>query len=102
MRQPESVAAILTTDPMFANDADGNPIARDRTCECGMKFKQRLLSARWLTIAENAGAIELVAKQIPEFYVPVHCPKCESRDLAMQSRKDQYKQEPTQPFGGRP
>ena len=99
MPQPESLARLLERDPMFANDAEGNPIHRERTCECGKRFTQRLLSERWLSIAEKARAIELVRQQIPGFFVPVHCPQCERRDIGMQARKDEYKHAPKPSYG---
>jgi hypothetical protein len=96
---PQSLAMLLERDPMFANDDDGNPIHRERMCECGRRFMQRLLSERFLSIAEKARAIDLVTKQIPGFFIPVHCPACERRDLGMQGKKDEYKHQPPQPFG---
>jgi len=98
MPQPESLARMLGRDPMFAVDANNETIQRERTCECGRRFTQRLLSERWLSIAERAHAIGLVTKQIPGFYIPVHCPPCERRDLAMQGRKDEYKHQGNHPL----
>jgi hypothetical protein len=101
VQQPETLVALLERDPFFANDANGNPIARERTCECGRRFRQRLLSERWLSIAEKAHAMELVTKQIPGYFVPVHCPACERRDLGIQARRDDIRRENIrpQPFG---
>jgi len=100
---PDTPAGLsrINADRWFAKNAKGEPIARERTCECGRRFTQRLLSQHFLEIAEKAKAIELVAKQIPGFYIPVHCPPCERRDLGMQGRKDEYKHQATHipPFG---
>lgn len=103
MAQPESVASIVERDPMFSVDVEGHPITRQQTCECGRSFTQRLLSERFLTILETHSkrAIELTAKQIPGFFVPVHCPSCERMDLGMQARKDEYAHQPQQPYGER-
>ncbi len=98
MPQPESLAGLLESDPMFANDVEGNPIHRRRSCECGVFFTQRLLSERFLTIVDRGRGIQGMIRQVPEFYVPVHCPKCERRDLGMQARRDEFKHLP-QPFG---
>lgn len=85
----------------FARDANGVEITRQRTCECGRRFSQNLLSAQFLAIAERQSrhAIDAITRQIPDYFVPVHCPPCESRDLGMQSRKDEYKHGPQQPYG---
>lgn len=102
MPQPEKLSAILERDPTFANDLEGNPIHRERTCDCGKRFTQRLLSERFLAIAEHGRAIDLVRQQIPGFFVPVHCPTCERRDIGMQARMDEYRhgpQQPRQPYG---
>lgn len=73
----------MANDPMFGARADGTPITRTRTCECGRVFEQRQLSGSFLTIVErhSAGAIDAVTRQIPEYFVPVHCPRCERIDM---------------------
>jgi DNA-directed RNA polymerase subunit M/transcription elongation factor TFIIS len=75
-------------DPMFAVRSDGEPITRQRTCECGTAFTQRLLSERFCTAVEAAGGMRAVLRQIPDLYVPVHCPRCERIDLGRQARID--------------
>lgn len=90
MQRPESIVDQLRNNPMFAMDAEGKPIARDRNCECGQKFTQRLLSDRFFRIVAKRGArcLEMFEKQIPQGYVPVHCPRCERRDIGIQARLD--------------
>lgn len=78
-------------DSWFAKNAGtGETIERQRACECGRTFNHFLLSARFLaTIEKQRGrALELVKKQIPGYYVPVHCPRCERRDIGRQERID--------------
>lgn len=108
MAQPEQIddkldskAVELLGVPWFSHDAGGQPITRKRTCECGRPFEQTLLSERFLAIVERQSkrGIELMAQQIPGFWVPVFCPPCERRDLGYQARKDEYKQEPRAPYG---
>jgi uncharacterized Zn finger protein (UPF0148 family) len=38
---------------------------------------------------QRGRALELVRKQIPGYYVPVHCPSCERRDLGRQATVDE-------------
>lgn len=82
-RHPTQLSEVVQHDRMFAHDADGKAISRTRTCECGRSFPQRLLSERFLAIVERQGkrAFDLFTKQVPGFYVPVHCPPCERVDL---------------------
>ncbi len=97
------LSRLLAGDPMFASGSDG-PITRERTCECGTLFTQRLLSERFLTMVERAGrkALAAVSQQIPGYYVPVHCPRCERIDLNRQGTIDAHRNEyPSQPFGER-
>lgn len=90
MSQPESLAQQMRHNPWFAHDANGDPITRERSCECGVRFTQRLLSERFFRVIQNQGkrCLELFEKQIPQGYVPVHCPKCERRDIGHQARVD--------------
>lgn len=75
--------------PMFAKDAQGRPITRDRTCLCGRRYTQGLLSERFLAMIERAGtkAQQAFARQVPDFYVPVECPRCERRAIGHEARK---------------
>lgn len=86
MRQPESMANIMRGDPMFAHHDDGTLVTRETTCECGTSFSQAMLSARFMAICEKAGAHRSVMQQIPELYVPVHCPPCERKDIGRWGR----------------
>lgn len=91
-QQPTSVPDVMAADPMFAHDAIGQPITRQRTCECGGRFTQRQLSARFMLIVEKqgAGALAAMKRDIPEYFVPVHCPPCERRDLGFSARLAAY------------
>lgn len=92
-RQPTAVPALLERDRMFSHDAEGNAITRTRTCECGRRFTQRLLSARFLEIVEgqSKGALAAVRRDIPDYFVPVHCPPCERRDLGHAARRADFR-----------
>ncbi len=94
--QPEGMASLLDRDPMFGRGADGEPKTRERTCECGQRFTQRQLSERFLTIVEgfSAKAIAAVTRQIPDFFVPVHCPRCERVDVRRQAWIDEQNSVP--------
>lgn len=76
-------ALPFANDPMFSVDGKGETITRDRRCACGREYTQRLLSDRFLTMTEkhSYGAIQLVERAIPDMFVPVHCPRCERRDM---------------------
>lgn len=91
-----SLAAAIAGDKTFGLGADGKQITRERTCECGQRFTQIQLSERFLTIAEtfSAQAIAAVTRQIPGFYVPVHCPRCERVDLRRQGYIDEQNRIP--------
>lgn len=87
-RQPENIADAMGRDRMFATTTDGKPITRESKCECGQRFVQRLLSERFLEIVERSSrtAMAVMERQVPGFYVPVHCPPCERQDLGRQAR----------------
>lgn len=88
---------------MFSTGANGKAISRDRSCECGQRFTQRLLSERFLAIVEKRGrrAMDLMTQQIPGYFVPVHCPSCERRDLGHAARiaEARHASEPQPAFG---
>jgi hypothetical protein len=88
----QSISDVIASDPMFAHDEKGKTIVRERSCECGKRFTQRLLSARFLAIAERQGigALRALQRGVPDFYVPVHCPPCERRDLGFAARRVGY------------
>lgn len=92
----------VTRTKWFALDAQGNPITRDRTCECGRRFAQSQLSARFMEMAERQSkrAAALVFAQCPGLFVPVHCPECERRDIGRQASIDEMPHY-SPPFGER-
>lgn len=100
MPQPEKIGDMVRVDRMFSQDANGHPIRRDRTCECGRSFTQTLLSERFLTIVEKARVMERFKRDVPGFYVPVHCPACERVDLGRAARIAES-HEPRPNFGER-
>lgn len=90
MKRPvlEPTARALTFD-WFQRHPAGHPqagqhITRERTCACGRRYIQLLLSDRWLAVVEQAGAGAEAAlfRDVPTGYVPVLCPACERRALA--------------------
>lgn len=91
--KPPGAEHPFADDPMFAKNAAGEPITRARTCECGASFTQRQLSAHFCEIVEKAGGIRAVMRQIPDLFVPVHCPPCERKDLGRQQRLDTVREE---------
>lgn len=78
----------LENDPMFAQSAEGKPVSRNRVCDCGRKYTQRLLSERFLNIVAMRGEKCLAAfeHQVPQGYVPVFCPSCERKDIGRWAR----------------
>ena len=73
----------MTTDSIFELDDAGAVISRFNTCECGQEFEQHALSRRFLEmVAHNDGhALAGVTRDVPGHFVPVHCPKCERKDI---------------------
>jgi hypothetical protein len=88
---------------MFQHRTDGSVVTRDTTCECGTAFQQAMLSERFMGIAEKGGGALCVTRDIPELYVPVHCPPCERKDLGRAARIAEARSLPEhrQPFGDR-
>lgn len=74
---------------MLERNAAGGFVTRDATCQCGKQFTQCIMAAKALESLERQGKVEVVAKQIPGFWLPVHCPTCERIDLAHQARLDE-------------
>lgn len=101
-RQPTPVSDLVRQDRMFAHDEKGAPITRERSCECGARFTQTLLSERFLAIVERQSkrAIDAVTRDVPGYYVPKHCPPCERRDLGHNARLHEARQA-ARPFGDR-
>lgn len=96
----EGFTRVMGSDPSFAIDRKGDTITRQQKCECGQSFEQRLLSERFLRMVEKASrrAVELLGQQIPGYYVPVHCPRCERIDLGRRATIDQHRQDYPQPY----
>lgn len=95
-RRPTPVSTVLHSDPMFVQD-DGSVNVRESRCECGAAFEQTQLSARFMRIVEKCGegAVAALLRDIPEIYVPVHCPPCERRDLGRAARIAEARALPT-------
>jgi hypothetical protein len=66
---------------------DGKSITRENRCVCGQPYTQSILSERYLESLERMGKIDVVARQIPGFWVPKYCPTCERKDLALEARR---------------
>ncbi len=81
-----SLMEAISEDQIFARSKSGYRIGREATYECGRPFKQRMVSARFLGIVDKLGAMTRFRKQVPELYVPVHCPPCERKDLTYSAR----------------
>lgn len=98
----------MTKEPTFARQpvridmgkmgrvhSDGTPVTRDAQCECGQMFRQQQLSPAWLEWVERVArnprrAIQAIQRQIPDYYVPVHCPPCERIDIGRQALIDEH------------
>lgn len=70
-------------------DGTRRPITRVRVCECTRQFTQHLLSPTQCASWERQGVITNVLAQIPDLFVPVRCPGCESKELGRQARIDE-------------
>lgn len=66
----------------------GLTIDRPRTCDCGQSFTQMLMATRELEAVERMGHMKKFLAQIPDLFVPVHCPKCERKQLTLQAQLD--------------
>lgn len=79
-RRPRRVADELAEAQWFT----GTP--RSAICPiCAASYTQRRLSERFLALARTRsqlGRLPAIDRVIPDSYVPVLCPKCESRALA--------------------
>lgn len=64
-------------------DGRRQTITRQRTCECGREYTQMLLSGRFMSVVEAQGqnAVEIMLREVPDLFVPVLCPPCESKAL---------------------
>lgn len=70
------------------HDLAGRVIDRAAVCACRRQFTQYQLSVSQCAAWERLGVMPNVLRQIPELYVPVHCPGCESKDLGRQAQID--------------
>jgi hypothetical protein len=97
---PEPLTPIASlAGSMFAYRAseDGKgmvPVERRKACECGREFTQSLMAPSELASLERMGHIATFMRQIPECWVPVHCPPCERVQLGHQSRIDEARNAP--------
>lgn len=68
------------TDP---ETDERSPITRQKVCGCGKTFQQRMLSSRFMEIVERQSvqAVTRMMQDIPDLFVPVNCPPCESKAL---------------------
>lgn len=66
----------------------GATIDRRATCECGREFTQMLMATRELEAIERMGHMRKFLAQIPDLFVPVHCPKCERHQITLQAQLD--------------
>lgn len=70
--------------PWFATrvvDGRVETVTRQKVCLCGQAFEQSQLSERVMTIFERAGAVDATMRMLPDLFVPLNCPPCESRAL---------------------
>jgi hypothetical protein len=75
--------------------ANGGHYTRGATCECGEPFTQFLVAEAFVQAAKQAGgrAFALLKEQVPDYYVPVFCPRCERKDLVLRQRRDAFRAE---------
>ena len=75
---------------ILERNAAGGFVQRQSTCCCGKEFTQSIMAATALESLERQGKIDIIAKQIPGFWLPKHCPPCERKDLALEARRSEY------------
>ncbi len=80
----------MNLDGMFSKDVEGHAVTRPARCLCGAAYTQSLLSSRFLEMAERAGAMPATLKMLPDLYVPLNCPPCESRELGRLANARHY------------
>ena len=74
---------------VLERNAAGGFVERNVWCGCGKAFVQCLMATKALESLERQGKVDVVAKQIPGFWLPVHCPTCERIDLRHQANIDE-------------
>lgn len=86
--------STLVARGMFAyrSSEDGKPpvpVERRATCECGREFTQSLMAPTELAALERMGHIAAFMRQVPDCFVPVHCPRCERGQITLQTQIDE-------------
>ena len=97
MNKPESVSAGIL-DGLAATELceDGvrRVVRRRMRCDCGKEFEQFKLSQRFLAMARwptrNSPRDAAIDRQIPDGYVPLFCPECESKQLELEARRAEF------------
>lgn len=79
---PTAAGALLGRS-MFSS------VERETTCACGRSFTQMQVSVPELEALERMGRIDSFLAAVPDGFVPVHCPPCETKDLGRQARIDE-------------
>jgi hypothetical protein len=90
---PAPIGAFVARG-MFAyrSTEDGKaptPVERQRTCGCGREFTQSLMAPTELAALERMGHIATFMRQVPDCFVPVHCPRCERGQITLQTQIDE-------------
>jgi hypothetical protein len=83
-------AKKITLNPLSWVEPDSE---RRAICLCGKMFTQERIALRFVeSLAKGRGekAAQEFMRQIPDGYVPVNCPKCESETLGHLANKRQF------------
>jgi hypothetical protein len=61
----------------------GEPVSRDRVCECGREFTQLMLASGFVSGVRARDLVNsaVLADQLPGGWTPAKCPACEHRAL---------------------
>lgn len=94
----ESFGAIMAveeiTDPETGKTRK-RAIRREVICDCGRRFTQYKLSRRFLEMARHhahaAGREAAIDREIPDGFVPLFCPPCETHQLELEARRDEWR-----------
>lgn len=63
----------------LAKNEKGEIVTRSAQCVCGKVYQQSMLNPSFIDAKPNIAKEFL--RQIPDGWVPVYCPPCESREL---------------------